>query len=288
MPTHQPRSVASLEMTLRADPPAVTAVRPVVRGLARAVLPPERVDDASLAVTEAVGNAILHAYPGGAGIGEVTVLVRARPGCLRIGVVDRGVGFEDGDRAPATTGLGLGLRLISMLADDVEVESGADGTAVRMRFGGGDPPRPEVSRRGRRGRRSSCGAGRRAPTRERSMTSTARRDLGLRVEHDERATLVHVEGDVDLATADAVAGAIAVASAGRPGYPVVLEMSGVDLIDSTGLRVLLEAARRPEPAFYVLDPSREVRRMLELTLLAATIQVIPDLSAVGADGAAPA
>jgi anti-sigma regulatory factor (Ser/Thr protein kinase) len=85
----------------------------------------------AVAVSETVTNAIVHAYrddPGG------TIEVRVEPNGthLNITVADQGRGMGPNPQSP---GLGFGLSMISSLADEVGIESGADtGTRLRMRF----------------------------------------------------------------------------------------------------------------------------------------------------------
>jgi anti-sigma regulatory factor (Ser/Thr protein kinase) len=87
-----------------------------------------------LAVSEAVSNAVVHAY-NGAGDGDggrvhVTAQIAARE--LWILVSDEGRGFQ----APAhKPGLGWGLPLIAHMSDRLEIAERAEGgTEIRMRF----------------------------------------------------------------------------------------------------------------------------------------------------------
>jgi anti-sigma regulatory factor (Ser/Thr protein kinase) len=85
----------------------------------------------ALAVTEAVANAVRHAYP--AGGGEVRVMVCADDDGVVISVIDKGVGVR-GFTASRGPGAGLGLGLIRALADRVRIEPGSGGTLVEMVF----------------------------------------------------------------------------------------------------------------------------------------------------------
>jgi serine/threonine-protein kinase RsbW len=91
------------------------------------------VDDAAavgLAVTEALSNAIVHAYCGRS-VGDVAVTARDEDDRVRVTVRDFGVGLAP---RPESPGMGVGLPLISTLAADVQIERLADGTAVTMTF----------------------------------------------------------------------------------------------------------------------------------------------------------
>lgn len=98
-------------------------------------------------------------------------------------------------------------------------------------------------------------------------------ELEINVTRRGEVAVLEVEGEIDLATTAQLSAAISLAAASGPDTTVALDMSRVGLIDSTGLRAVLDASRRLDGGFVVLRPSREVRRILELTLLDATIPV---------------
>jgi anti-sigma regulatory factor (Ser/Thr protein kinase) len=87
-------------------------------------------DDLALAVSEAVTNALIHGYreekPGGI---ELSGYLNG-DNCV-LEVADRGVGMRP---HPGARGLGVGLPVISTVADSVEIVSLEPGTAIRMRF----------------------------------------------------------------------------------------------------------------------------------------------------------
>ena len=80
-------------------------------------------------MTEACGNVVRHAYPGGHG--DVLCECQATDDEIVIRVSDWGVGS---DRASAQAGLGLGLPLIERLSDHVTQSHNAGVTLVEMRF----------------------------------------------------------------------------------------------------------------------------------------------------------
>ena len=100
----------------------------------------EELGDIKTAVSEAVTNAIVHAYPDT--IGRVTMKLRVREGrLLEIVVKDRGVGIADVERARTplfTTGgeerSGMGFTIMESFMDSLKVRSApGKGTTVTMR-----------------------------------------------------------------------------------------------------------------------------------------------------------
>jgi anti-sigma B factor antagonist len=88
---------------------------------------------------------------------------------------------------------------------------------------------------------------------------------------DDGAVLVHVRGDIDTVTADALNRVVldATTQAGRSG--VVLDLSGVAFIDSVGLAALIagyKTARAAGVPFTVGEASPFVTRLLQITGLA--------------------
>ena len=82
-----------------------------------------------MALSEAVGNAVRHAYPDVSGDIDLAVILDDL-GILVI-VSDRGVGF---DHPSAQPGLGLGLNVIDQLSTTSTIDSTSSGTTVTMRF----------------------------------------------------------------------------------------------------------------------------------------------------------
>jgi anti-sigma regulatory factor (Ser/Thr protein kinase) len=124
------------ELRIPADPSRLRSVRrSVTRWLAAGGVDPEAIADIVLACSEACANAIEHAYGPGDGVVEIEGLLRGRDVRLQVRDVGRWREPRDGDR-------GRGLRLIEACMDDVEVDSSATGTEVRMHRA----PVPAVSR----------------------------------------------------------------------------------------------------------------------------------------------
>lgn len=89
----------------------------------------------ALAVSEAVANAIVHAYADTAGAGAGIIELRTWVDERRLVALVRDDGVGMG-HAPESDGLGLGLALIARLSDHLEVESlsATPGTRVQMTF----------------------------------------------------------------------------------------------------------------------------------------------------------
>jgi serine/threonine-protein kinase RsbW len=127
-------------LSFPAKPDYLLLARLALSGLARQVrMSDEVLADLKLAVTEACGNAVRHAYQGEAG-GDVSVSYVVAKDVLEIVVEDQGTGMEveeqdisDGPVAiPVESGMGLAI--IRTIVDDLEIRPGADdrGTVVRM------------------------------------------------------------------------------------------------------------------------------------------------------------
>jgi anti-sigma regulatory factor (Ser/Thr protein kinase) len=123
--------VRHVNETYPATPDSVAQARSRVADFAGAAgAPPLVVDAVRLATSEAMTNAVVHAYSDEPGSIYVTAAVAA--GELWILISDDGRGPEP--RAHRH-GLGLGLGLISQLSDEFAIVSRASGgTEVRMRF----------------------------------------------------------------------------------------------------------------------------------------------------------
>jgi anti-anti-sigma factor len=80
------------------------------------------------------------------------------------------------------------------------------------------------------------------------------------------AVVVSLGGELDLYNADEVREALAVAADGQPER-LVIDLSGVEFIDSTALGVLIEARTKlaNRRAFLLAAPRIETRRALEVS-----------------------
>jgi serine/threonine-protein kinase RsbW len=129
--------VVTLVMPAKSD--YLIVARLTLAGIARAVPMSETVlADLKLAVTEACGNAVRHAYDDGDGVVRVRFAVDHDR--IEIEVADKGAtGQPPADPAPpSNAGLvesGMGLAIIRAIVDELEIEGPPDvpGTVVRMR-----------------------------------------------------------------------------------------------------------------------------------------------------------
>ena len=126
-----------VRLSFPAKPDYLVLARLALAGLAR-TLPAEDdvVADLKLAVTEACGNVVRHAY--GDDPGDVFVSYVVRDDALEILVEDQGRGLE-GERASTAAAAapadgGMGMAIIRTIVDELVIDAGADGrgTVIRM------------------------------------------------------------------------------------------------------------------------------------------------------------
>jgi anti-sigma regulatory factor (Ser/Thr protein kinase) len=119
-------SAAARPLTVREMRHAVAAVAEGA-GLSGSVL-----DDVRTCVSEAVSNAVVHAFPDGRAPGTITVRVEVHADELVVFVHDDGIGFRPRTDSP---GLGLGVPTITALAHSMTITVAAgSGTEICMAF----------------------------------------------------------------------------------------------------------------------------------------------------------
>jgi serine/threonine-protein kinase RsbW len=126
-----------IHLAFPAKPDYLLLARLVLSGLARTMpVGEDLLADLKLAVTEACGNVVRHAYPDGTG--DVSVAYLVAEGVLEMIVEDQGTGCDVRDVADPLESKpidgGMGMSIIRAVVDDFEVDTGADGrgTVVRM------------------------------------------------------------------------------------------------------------------------------------------------------------
>ena len=125
-------SVGELHQRLPARPHSVPVVRRAVGAFASGCGASARQRSAiTLAVSEAVSNAVIHAYVGHHDPGDVAVQARVSGRMLQVTVCDEGIGMRPRVDSP---GAGLGLELIASVADSLELAEMSPGVRVCMTF----------------------------------------------------------------------------------------------------------------------------------------------------------
>jgi anti-sigma regulatory factor (Ser/Thr protein kinase) len=123
---------ATISECYPARPDSVPRARAALSAFAVAAgLTGERLEDLRLAVSEAVTNAVQHAYGGDAG--DIYVTAAVASGELWILIADDGRGLRGG--TGDLPGLGLGLRCMATFSDSLTlVRRSSGGLEVRLRF----------------------------------------------------------------------------------------------------------------------------------------------------------
>lgn len=129
----------AVRLTFPAKPDYLLLARLALSGLARALpVGEELLADLKLAVTEACGNAVRHAYDGEDG--AVTVVFRVAGDRLEMIVEDQGIGPDIPEPEPGASPFtgplesGMGMPIIRAIVDELEVGRGADGQGTVLRM----------------------------------------------------------------------------------------------------------------------------------------------------------
>lgn len=129
-----------VRLTFPAKAEYLLLARLTLSGLARELpIEEELLADLKLAVTEACGNVVRHAYPGGEG--DVSLVVSIGDSRLLLTVEDDGEGIQapdspkdEADELAGPLESGMGMPIIRAIVDELAGEEGSDGrgTVVRM------------------------------------------------------------------------------------------------------------------------------------------------------------
>ena len=103
--------------------------------------------------------------------------------------------------------------------------------------------------------------------------------MAYTLEHDpiDAGHLIAITGEMDIAATPELSTVLLIA-AGSPGSLVVLDLAGVEFIDSTALGTLLKAGNEIESAgkrLRIVCAGGPVRRLLEMTNLTNRFQLCP-------------
>jgi anti-anti-sigma factor len=97
-------------------------------------------------------------------------------------------------------------------------------------------------------------------------------DLGARLEISASSTGWEVSGEIDAHTAPTLAAAMAE----LPGGVATIDLAGVSFMDSSGLRVLIEAATRARDGggdLVIANPTPGIIRLVEISGLAGQLRL---------------
>jgi anti-sigma B factor antagonist len=108
--------------------------------------------------------------------------------------------------------------------------------------------------------------------------------LDITTEQHPGQTRVVLAGELDIASTQGLEDELAAIEANSPGT-LVLDLRGVEFIDSTGLRALIaadERARSQGRRLAVVSGPNAVERLLEVTQLDQRLEVVDDPDSVSA------
>lgn len=130
--------MAEVVLEIPARPEYLHLVRQVVAAAAQLepTFPEERIEDLRIAVSEAATNAV-EAHVGASAQERILLRCDLSDDRIQVEVLDRGGGFDgepdpSGGRAEALAEHGYGLPLMHELADEADISTRDDGTAVRL------------------------------------------------------------------------------------------------------------------------------------------------------------
>ena len=253
--------------------------------------------DVALVISELFSNALRHAAPlPGA---KIRIAWRIDTGCVRVSVTDGGAQTvpELGEPTQAATG-GRGLRIVEKLSTRWGTSAGEEGTTVwaevpvrplqaetEMSAVGGPVAATEGGLAGQP-RAAHAGTSKVAlsvvawlPEARRGKVPVVELNVSSRF-HDDH-TIVTISGEIDLYTAPRLHSELAAVLADGMPARVVIDMSGVDFCDSTGMNVLLSCLRRVRERggeLEIASPKPAVRKILQVTGLDSVFTLVDSAS----------
>jgi anti-sigma B factor antagonist len=278
------------------------ARRHLVSDLIEAGVSATAVTDAALVVSELLSNALQHAQPlPGTGI---RVAWDLDSDSVRVAVSDGGGSTrpELGEPTPTATG-GRGLRIVARLSRRWGALSDEKGTTVWAEVlvvpleavavpagaaeGGLAHTEPGEGDRWRSGNsKVALNVATWLPDSRHGKVRLVELNVSSRF-HDDH-TIVTICGEIDLYTAPRLHSELAGLLADGMPARVVIDMSGVEFCDSTGMNVLLSCLRRARERGGELEiaaPKPAVRKILQVTGLDSVFTLVEDADLRGAQRA---
>jgi anti-sigma B factor antagonist len=276
------------------------ARRHLVSDLIEAGVRAPAVTDAALVISELLSNALQHAgpLPGS----SIRVAWDLDGDSVRVSVSDGGGPTQPEPSEPTlTTTGGRGLRIVARLSrrwgtlcdDDgstvwaevlvVPLESVAVPAAAAESGGLADEPRPRSGNS-----KLAHNLATWLPGARHGKVRLVELNVSSRF-HDDH-TIVTIRGEIDLYTAPRLHSELAGLLAEDMPARVVIDMSGVEFCDSTGMNVLLSCLRRARERGGELEiaaPKPAVRKILQVTGLDSVFTLVEDTDPEGSFGAQP-
>jgi anti-sigma B factor antagonist len=264
------------------------ARRHLVSDLIEAGVCASAVTDAALVISELLSNALQHAGPlPGTGI---RVAWDLEDDSVRVCVSDGGGSTQPelGEPTPSTTG-GRGLRIVARLSrrwgtlcDDNGTTVWAEVLVMPLETVAVPAAAAESGLADRVGRRSAnsqhaLNVVAWLPGARRGKVRLVELNVSSRFQDDH--TIVTIRGEIDLYTAPRLHGElVGLLAEGMPAR-VIIDMSGVEFCDSTGMNVLLSCLRRARERGGELEiaaPKPAVRKILQVTGLDSVFTLVED------------
>src|SRR6202041_110759 len=264
------------------------ARRHLVSDLIEAGVCASAVTDAALVISELLSNALQHAEPlPGSGI---LVAWDLADDSVRVSVSDGGGSGrpELGEPTPTTTG-GRGLRIVARLArrwgtlcDEKGTTVWAEVLVMPLETVAVPAAAAESGLADRVGRRSAnsqhaLNVVTWLPGARRGKVRLVELNVSSRFQDDH--TIVTIRGEIDLYPAPRLHGElVGLLAEGMPAR-VIIDMSGVEFCDSTGMNVLLSCLRRARERGGELEiaaPKPAVRKILQVTGLDSVFTLVED------------
>jgi anti-anti-sigma factor len=109
----------------------------------------------------------------------------------------------------------------------------------------------------------------------------------MEVRQETGATVVRLAGELDLSETTRFEGEILAAEGARPAV-LVIDLRALRFMDSSGLRMILDAdmrARRESRRLVIVQGPEAVHRVFLIALLDKRLELVPDLTLALGDGA---